>query len=58
MKHLASLLLLVIGLVSCHYPRPETEGEVYSVVHKNTNLELYADSVIPELLPIIIPRRS
>jgi len=52
MKHLASLLLLIIGLVSCHYPRPETEGEVYSVIRKNANLELYADSVVLELLPI------
>lgn len=53
MKHLASLLLLVIGLMSCHYPRPETGGEeIYSVVHKNVNLELYADSVALELLPV------
>ena len=52
MKHLASLLLLVIGLVSCHYPRPDSEGEVYSVIRKNANLELYADSVVLELLPV------
>lgn len=53
MKYLASLLLLVIGLMSCHYPRPEAGGEeIYSAVHKNANLELYADSVVLELLPI------
>jgi hypothetical protein len=52
MKHLAALLLLMIGLASCRYPRPDAEGEVYSVVRKNANLELYADSVVLELLPI------
>jgi hypothetical protein len=52
MKHLAPLLLLVIGFVSCRYPRPGIEGEIYSIVHKNANLELYADSVALELLPI------
>lgn len=50
MRHPASLLLLVIGLVSCHYPG--TEGEIHSVVRKNVNLELYADSVVLEMLPI------
>ena len=52
MKHLASLLLIVLGLMSCHYPRPEAGEEAYSVVQKNANLELYADSAVLELLPI------
>lgn len=51
MKHLVLLFLLTIGLMSCHYPLPEGE-DVRAVVHKNTNLELYADSVELELLPI------
>ncbi|MDR3118618.1 MAG: hypothetical protein LBU44_04260 [Mediterranea sp.] len=51
MKKLAPLfLLLAIGLVSCHHPRPRTVS--HPVVHKNANLELYADSVTLELLPI------
>lgn len=52
MKRLLPLLLLAIGFVSCHYPRPEAEGEIHSVVRKNANLEVYADSVVLELLPI------
>lgn len=52
MKHQVLLLLLAIGLASCHYPRPEGGEEPYSVVRRNANLELYADSVVLELLPI------
>lgn len=52
MKPLASLLLLVVGLVSCHYPHPDAGEEVYSVVSKNANLEVFADSVELEVLPI------
>lgn len=51
MKPFVASLLLLIGLASCHYPRPEA-GEVYSVVHTNANLELYADSIELELLPV------
>lgn len=52
MKHLAALLLVVIGLLSCQHPRSEGNEEGYAVIRKNTNLELYADSVALELLPI------
>ncbi|MDR0657994.1 MAG: hypothetical protein LBG18_03510 [Mediterranea sp.] len=52
MKHPATLLLLVIGFVSCHYPRPGTGGGIHPVVRKNANLELYADSAALELLPL------
>ena len=49
MKQLVVFFLLLIGLASCHYPREK--GEV-SVVKKNTNMEVYADSVELERLPI------
>lgn len=49
MKQLVVFFFLLIGLASCHYPREE--GEV-SVVKKNTNMEVYTDSVELERLPI------
>lgn len=52
MKPFVAQILLLISLVSCHYPRTETEEGIRSVVHKNANLELYADSVALELLPV------
>lgn len=52
MKQLVFFMLLLIGLTSCHYPRPEISEETYAVVRQNANLELYADSVVLEMLPV------
>ncbi|WP_321334701.1 hypothetical protein [uncultured Bacteroides sp.] len=49
MKNLVGFLLLLLSLASCHYPREK--GNI-SVVRKNTNLEVYSDSVELERLPI------
>ncbi|WP_321479109.1 hypothetical protein [uncultured Bacteroides sp.] len=49
MKNLLMFFLLLIGLSSCHYPRGADE---ISPLKKNTNLEVYSDSVKLECLPI------
>lgn len=52
MRSFVAQVLLLVGLVSCHYPHVGSEGEIDSVVRKNANLELYADSIALELLPV------
>ena len=49
MKNLLGLLVLLLLLVSCRYPREE--GQI-SALKENTNLEVFADSVALERLPI------
>lgn len=52
MKQSFFFILLLIGLASCHYPRPEIKEEAYTVVRQNANLELREDSVVLEILPV------
>lgn len=49
MKNLLGLLVLLFLLVSCRYPREE--GQI-SPLKENTNLEVFADSVALERLPV------
>ena len=49
MKNLLGLLVLLLLLVSCRYPREE--GQI-SALKENTNLEVFTDSVALERLPV------
>lgn len=53
MKPFAAYIVFLMGLVSCHCPHADTEEGICPVVRENANLELYADSVTLELLPVM-----
>lgn len=52
MKTVVAYILLLMSMASCHYPHVETNEGVSPIVRKNANLELYADSIALEQLPV------
>lgn len=52
MKRIVLFLGILACLISCRYHPAGATKETASIIKKNTNLELYADSVSLELLPV------